>query len=162
MLTGRESKAVLSLYGIRTPREILAPSFEDAVVAANEIGYPVVLKAEAPDLVRKTEAGAIMLDVADEATLRRCFKRVLTNAWGAVPAFSVSGVLVQERINGNAEIAVRMSQAGEAAAIPQEFAWRFAELCHDLRDLVEEIEVDPVIVDAEGACAVDCVIVPAM
>jgi len=55
---------------------------------------------------------------------------------------------------------VRMTQAGDAPAVTPDFAWRFAELCRDLRDLVEEIEVSPVIVDAEGACAVDCVIVP--
>ena len=161
LLTGRESKAVLALYGIRTARETLAASFEEAVIAAEEIGYPVVLKAEAPGLVGKTEAGAIMLDVADEATLRRCFKRVLTNAWGAVPAFTVGGVLVQETVPGSTELSVRMHQEEHADAMPPEFLLRFSALCRDLGDLVQEIEVDPLIVDGDSACAVDCVIVPA-
>ena len=160
LVSGRESRAILGLYRIRTPLEELAPNFQDAVEAANEIRYPVVLKADAPDLFRRTEAGAIMLDVPDEVTLRRCFKRVLTNDWGAVPAFTVTGVLVQERVAGGGEVAVRMTQSSEPVETTPDFAWRFAELCRDLRDLVEEIEVNPVIVDAEGACAVDCVIVP--
>ena len=108
-LTERESKAVLALYGIRTTREILAADSEHAVAAAEEIGYPVALKAESPELLHKSDAGAIMLNVADEAGVRRLFKRVLTNAWAAVPAFSVNGVLVQEMIPGGTEVIVGMS-----------------------------------------------------
>jgi acetate---CoA ligase (ADP-forming) len=109
-LTERESKAILALYGIRTTREILAADSEHAVAAAAEIGYPVALKAESPELLHKTEAGAIMLNVADEDGVRRGFKRVLTNAWSAVPAFSVNGVLVQEMIPSGTEMIVGMSR----------------------------------------------------
>ena len=214
-LTERESKAVLALYGIRTTREILAADSEHAVAAAEEIGYPVALKAEAPDLLHKTEAGAILLNVADEAGVRRGFKRVLTNAWSAVPAFSVNGVLVQEMIPSGTEVIMGMSrdpQFGPVVAcglggifvetlkdvqllLPPltedevrraltrlrgypilqgtrgdspadldalvDVLLRFSELCQDLGDVVQEIDVNPLIVTSDAVCAVDCLIVPA-
>ena len=61
-------------------------------------------------LLHKSDAGAILLNVADEAALRRGFKRVLTNAWAAVPADSVNGVLVQEMIPSGTEVIVGMSR----------------------------------------------------
>src|SRR5689334_18715321 len=84
-LTERESKAILALYGIPVTREILAPSFEAAVEAAQKIGYPVAVKAESPLLQDKSEAGAVMLDIADEVGLKRGFKRTLAGAWATVP-----------------------------------------------------------------------------
>jgi len=106
-LTERESKAILALYGIPTTREILVPDFEAAVGAAEQIGYPVALKVESPELLHKTEAGAVLLNV-DEAGLRRSFKRVLANAWANVPFSSIHGILVQEMVSPGTEVIVGM------------------------------------------------------
>ncbi|MFN8634950.1 MAG: acetate--CoA ligase family protein [Chloroflexota bacterium] len=97
-LSEREGKAILALYGIRTPRELLAGSSEDAVLAAEQIGYPVTLKAESPYLIHTSETGTIIPDVADVTMLRSRFKRALTNAWSWSPADSVVGVLIQETV----------------------------------------------------------------
>jgi acetyltransferase len=105
-LSEREGKAILALYGIRTPREILAGSSEDAVVAAAQIGYPVTLKAESPYLIHTSETGTIIPDVSDEQTLRSRFKRALTNAWTWSPADSVVGVLIQEPAPSGTEVIV--------------------------------------------------------
>jgi hypothetical protein len=204
-LTEREGKAILSLYGIRTTREILAGDSEHAVAAAEQIGYPVALKAESPLLLHKHDAGAVILNVTDETMLRSRFKRALTNAWSAVPSDSVTGVLVQEMIAPGTEVIVGMTrdrqfgpviavglggvfvetlkdvqllvpplsenEIREALArlrgaglidIPTmvDVLLRFSELCLDLGDLVQEIDVNPLIL-GQGACAVDCLIVPA-
>jgi len=206
-LTERESKAILALYGIRTTREILAGDSEHAVAAAEEIGYPVALKAESPLLLHKSEAGAVILNVTDETMLRSRFKRVLTNAWSAVPSDSVTGVLVQEMIAPGTEVIVGMTldrqfgpviavglggifvetlkdvqllippiseaEARQALArlrgsslidVPTivDILLRFSELCLDLGDLVQEIDLNPLILAeaGQGACAVDCLIVP--
>src|SRR5581483_7910928 len=97
------------LYDIRTTREILAPSFEDAVEAARQIGYPVALEAESSALLHRSEAGAVMLGIADDAALKRGFKRALANAWATVPWDSIDGILVQEMIAPGTEIVIRMT-----------------------------------------------------
>jgi len=206
-LTEREGKIILALYGIRTTREILAADSEHAVAAAEQIGYPVALKAESPLLLHKSEAGAVILNVPDETTLRSRFKRVLTNAWSASPSDAVSGVLVQEMIAPGTEVIIGMtrdpqfgpiiacglggifvetlkdvqllvppiSEAEAREALTRlrgsalfdhtaivDVLLRFSELCLDLGDLVQEIDVNPLIVAeaGQGACAVDCLIVP--
>jgi succinyl-CoA synthetase beta subunit len=217
-LTERESKAVLALYGIRTTREILAPSFERAVEAAEKIGYPVAVKAESPELLHKSDAGAVILDISDEVALKRGFKRTLAAAWATVPWASITGILVQEMIAPGTEVIVGMTNdpqsgpvvscglSGDDATAPKDeqvlvspfsegearaalerlrgyplvlggdsgkpadvdalvdVLLRFSELCQDLRGVVHEIAVNPLIVaeSGGGACAVDCSIVPAM
>jgi acyl-CoA synthetase (NDP forming) len=206
-MTEREGKVILALYGIRTTREILAADSEHAVAAAEQIGYPVALKAESPLLLHKHDAGAVILNVTDETMLRSRFKRALTNAWSAVPSDSVTGVLVQEMVPPGTEVIVGMSrdpQFGPIVAcglggvfvetlkdvqllVPPiseadarraldrlhgsqlfdhdaivDVLLRFSELCLDVGDLVQEIDVNPLIVAeaGQGACAVDCLIVP--
>jgi hypothetical protein len=51
-------------------RECIATDEDDAAAAAEAIGYPVIVKADAPDLLHKTEAAAVRLDVRDPTTLR--------------------------------------------------------------------------------------------
>ncbi|HYU21269.1 MAG TPA: acetate--CoA ligase family protein [Chloroflexota bacterium] len=109
-MTERESKQVLALYGIRTTRERLATSADEALAAAGEIGYPVALKAESADLLHKTEAGALLLDVRDAEALADGFERVLANARGAAPKAELRGVLVQEMAQPGVEVILGMSQ----------------------------------------------------
>ena len=59
--TKSQSKDLLRAYGIATPTEIAAHSADDAVKAAKEIGYPVVLKAVSAKLLHKSDAGAVAL-----------------------------------------------------------------------------------------------------
>jgi succinyl-CoA synthetase beta subunit len=64
---------VLQACGVPFCREETAASPEEAVAAAGRIGYPVVVKADAPGLTHKTEAGGVRLDVRDAAAvLRAC------------------------------------------------------------------------------------------
>jgi acyl-CoA synthetase (NDP forming) len=63
-------KKLLSAAGIRVPDGDLAGTADEAAAVAKRIGYPVVLKAQAAALSHKTEAGGVMLNIADEASLR--------------------------------------------------------------------------------------------
>ncbi len=96
MLGEREAKAILGKYGIRSAPERLAKSADEAVKAAQELGYPVVLKADG-DIEHKTEAGAVKLDLRDEAALRA--------ACAAMTA-AKNGFLVQSMVKGGVELVV--------------------------------------------------------
>jgi acetate---CoA ligase (ADP-forming) len=95
-LTERESKEILALYGIPVTREILARSADDAVGAADVLGWPVALKVESPDLLHKTDAGAVLLNVEDADALQEGYEQILENARAAQPNATIHGVLVQE------------------------------------------------------------------
>jgi acetate---CoA ligase (ADP-forming) len=105
-LTERESKTVLSLYGIPTVREISADSVESAIAAAAQLGYPLALKVESPDIVHKTEAGVVALDVRGIDDLRAAFHRVVANARDAAPQGRINGVLLQPMVPAGIEVVV--------------------------------------------------------
>jgi acyl-CoA synthetase (NDP forming) len=108
--TERESKAFLAAHGIAVTREALARDAAAAAQAAAEIGYPVVLKIESPDLPHKTEAGAVRIGLADAAAVEAAFDEMMTAARRHAPAARLEGVLVQEMISGGIELIAGLSR----------------------------------------------------
>ncbi len=94
-LTERESKAILDLYGVPTVREVCVDSADAAVAAAASLGFPLAVKVESPDIVHKTEAGAVALGVRSSAELRAAYDRVVANARAHAPQADIRGVLLQ-------------------------------------------------------------------
>lgn len=103
-LSESESKAVLAAWGVGVTRETLATSEDAAVGAAAAIGYPVVLKIDSPDILHKTEAGAVRLGLEDADAVRRAYREVLAAARAYAPGAKVNGVLVQEMASGGTEV----------------------------------------------------------
>jgi acetyl coenzyme A synthetase (ADP forming)-like protein len=93
---------VLDLYGIPLAHWRMAGSRDEALAAAREIGYPVVLKAVAPDLVHKSDVGAVQVDLRDEAELAGALDRTSASVEGA--GHHIEGWLVQEMARGGHEV----------------------------------------------------------
>jgi acyl-CoA synthetase (NDP forming) len=215
-LVEREAKRLLQLYDIPTTREELVTNVDDAVAAARDIGYPVVLKIESPDIAHKTEARGVLLGIDSESAVRAGFQQVLDNVRAYNPGAQINGVLVQQMVQGGRELILGMTQdpsfgpaiavglggifvevlkdvalgvpplsprmsrdmldrlrgreilAGTRGAEPADveavvaILGRFSRLCLDLRDEVSEIDINPLLVfdQGQGACVVDCLIVP--
>jgi acyl-CoA synthetase (NDP forming) len=105
-LTEREAKAVLGLYGVPVVGERLAQSADDAVSAAEALGYPVVLKVDSEDLPHKTEAGVIRLNLRNADEVRTGYAAVMANAGKVSPPPRINGVLVQPMVPEGIEIVV--------------------------------------------------------
>jgi acyl-CoA synthetase (NDP forming) len=95
VLTEHGSKALLARYGVPLPPEALAKSEDEAVAAAAKIGGAVALKVQSPDILHKTEAGAVILGASGDAAVREGYRTVLSRARAAHPNAHVEGVLVQ-------------------------------------------------------------------
>jgi len=94
-----ESKQVLAAYGIPVTQEKTAGSLMEAVTAANDIGYPIAMKASGPDILHKTEHNLVRLGLMDDAQLDQAYQSIVADN-----ALNVSEVLVQEMIPGNREL----------------------------------------------------------
>ncbi|OGP61021.1 MAG: hypothetical protein A2V67_11415 [Deltaproteobacteria bacterium RBG_13_61_14] len=109
-MTEHEAKVLLREYGIGVTEERPCASAEAAVAAAREIGFPVVLKVDSPDILHKTDAGAVRLNLADEAAVRQAYDQVTANAKKHKPSARISGVLVQEMVAGGTEVIIGVSR----------------------------------------------------
>jgi acetate---CoA ligase (ADP-forming) subunit beta len=98
-----ESKQLLYRYGIPVTREQESSDLEAALQAADEIGYPVALKASGEGLLHKTEAGLARLHLKNAAELREAYTAITAD-----PA--VSKVLVQEMIKGERELVAGLTR----------------------------------------------------
>jgi acetyl-CoA synthetase (ADP-forming) len=98
-----ESARLLAGFGIPTAKGILAQNLEEVRKAAEEIGYPVVLKVCSPEVSHKTESGLVAVDLRNEADLELAFQRISASS----PAKG-GGFLVQEMIKGGRELVIGM------------------------------------------------------
>ena len=105
-LSERESKALLSAYGLPVPAEHLARSADEAVAHARAIGGAVALKVESPDIAHKTEAGALRLGLTTEQDVREAYAQVVDAAQRYKSDARISGVLVQEMVPAGVEMMI--------------------------------------------------------
>ncbi len=103
-LTEAESKAVLKQYGVPVVEEKIAATLEEAVAAAEEIRFPVVLKGLGAKLTHKTERGLVRLNLKDAGDVRRAAKQVAASA-GA----DLEGYLIQPMLSGRREFVAGLS-----------------------------------------------------
>jgi acetyltransferase len=108
-LSESESKQLLAAWGVTSAREQLANSVEEAVAAAERLGFPVALKVDSPDILHKTEAGIVRLNLGDVAQVRTAYAEILASAKAYAPQAGITGVSVQEMVGDGVEVIVGVS-----------------------------------------------------
>lgn len=104
-LSEHESKELLRRYDIPVTREIETADEKEILTAVNKIGYPLVMKACAPDLSHKTERGLVRVDIRNEEEALSAFREMMEEVKddGAT-------VLVQEMVKGSRELVVGLTR----------------------------------------------------
>lgn len=95
MLSEWESKTILAQFGITVPQGRLALCVDEAVRIAEEIGFPVVLKAQAAALPHKSDAGGVILGVDSDVAVREAWSTLHCNVHRTRPEITLEGVLVE-------------------------------------------------------------------
>lgn len=140
------SKEIMAQHGIAFPRFVLAQSVEDAVQAADRLGYPVVLKAQSPLLPHKSDAGGVIVGLKDRDALVDGWHRLHANIAAARPDLTLDGILVE----GMAERGVEMIVGARndphwGPTILVGFGGVAAELLHDVQLLPADLGRDAII-----------------
>jgi len=105
-----EGQILLQSCGVATAAAKLAKSADEAVAAAEALGYPVVLKIESPDILHKTEAKGVALNLKDAAAVRTAFERLVANAKTYKADARIAGVLVQAMAQGDVELVIGLKR----------------------------------------------------
>jgi len=110
VLTEIESKQVLAAAGIPVAEATLAASAEEAVKAAAEAGFPVVLKIVSPDVTHKSDVGGVKIGLEDEAAVRAAYDDIIAAVKDRQPKARIEGVAVQAMARPGTEVIVGMSK----------------------------------------------------
>jgi acetate---CoA ligase (ADP-forming) len=109
-LSETEVMRILEAYGIPVAPYAVANNVDEALDAANRIGYPVVLKLLTPKLTHKSDVGAVAVGIRDADALRQRFERMMTEVPenAGISVDDIDGVLVQKMVGGGKETIVGM------------------------------------------------------
>lgn len=162
-LSEYQSKQLLKDYGIPVTREELAQSADEAATIAARLGYPVVLKACSPELMHKSEAGAVEIGLKNEAEVRAAYGRLVGTA-----SEPLEGILVQQMIRGNRELVLGLSRdaqfgpcvmfglGGVLTEIINDTVFRVAPLeMMDAREMMQELKAKAILDPFRGQAAAD-------
>ncbi len=103
-LTEIEAKQVFTLYGLPVTATVLAHSEDEAAALANKVGYPVVMKIVSPEILHKSDAGGVKVNIKDEAAARDAYRTILANAKAYNASANIHGVAVQEMAPWGTEV----------------------------------------------------------
>ena len=168
-LTPPQCKAVCDAYGIPLPSEGLARSADEARAVADGIGYPVVMKIVSPDILHKTEAGGVVVGVADGDAAAAAYEAIVAGARAYKPEARVDGVQVQQMVTGDAQEVivgavtdpsfgklVAFGLGGVLVEVLKDITFRLAPAtADDARSMLDGIQAAEVLDGVRGSEAVD-------
>ncbi len=105
-----DSKEILEAYGFVTPKGSVATTAEQAANAARQLGFPVVLKIWSPDILHKSDIGAVKLALNNEQDVIDAFDLMMYRIPKKRPDANILGVLVQQMCGGGKEVILGMSR----------------------------------------------------
>jgi acetyltransferase len=105
-----EAMEIINTYGISTPPLQFAATAEEAVRKTEEMGYPVVMKIESPQILHKTDIGGVKLDISSSDEVRTSFYELIGRAHIFNPRATILGVNVQKMIPSGREMIIGMNR----------------------------------------------------
>lgn len=168
VLTEYESKEVLSKWGVPVAETKLAADKLEAVDAARDLKYPVVIKIASPDITHKSDAGAVRIGLTSEIEVRQAFEDTVANARAYDDSADIRGVVVQKYLPDAQEVIVGVTQdqsfgstvmfglGGIWVEVLEDVSFRLAPVSEeDAEEMIEEIGGYPILSGARGEGPVD-------
>ena len=105
-LLEEEGQEVLKAYGLPLPESALAKTEEEAIKIANKIGYPVVMKIASPQIIHKSDAGGVKVNLTNDNEIKKVFKTIVANAKKYNKDAEIKGILIVEMVKGGKELII--------------------------------------------------------
>ena len=163
-----EARDVLEAYGFHLTRSGLAKTADEAVELASAIGYPVVMKVASPDILHKSDIGAVKLNVADATQVRDNFELITYRATRYMPDADIWGITVQAMAPKGKEVIIGVTMdpqfgpvimfglGGIYVEVVKDVVFRVAPLTHlDATEMVQSIRSFPLLKGVRGEKPVD-------
>jgi len=166
-IIGNDALEILAAYGIPVAPYSYAFSPKEAVAAAHEVGYPVVLKLNTPKILHKTEAKAVRVDIRSDKELRDQFNDLKKNV-GPLKSNEKFSVVIQEMVSGGVETVMGMTHdpafgplimfglGGIFVEIMKDVAFRIMPLSDErAEEMIHSLKSYPLLTGFRGSDPVD-------
>ena len=166
--TDSEVHDVLNAYGFTLPKSSFARTSEEAVDAAMEIGYPVVMKILSPQIVHKSDIGGVRVNLNSKQEVEKVFFEITTHLRNIMPAAQIYGVMIQEMVHGGKEIIMGITKdpqfghmimfglGGIYVEVLKDIAFRITPLSReDAHEMIRETKTFPLLRGVRGEAEAD-------
>jgi acetyltransferase len=164
-----EAKGLLAEHGIAVPEEWLVRREDElAEIAQCTQGKPLAMKVVSKDILHKSDAGGVKLNLVGEAPLRDAFQAIQSNAQAYDPNAQIEGVLVTPMAEKGVEVIIGMLRdpifgpvlmfglGGIFVEVLEDVAFRSLPLTlHDAQSMVDQLKAQKVLAGVRGAAGVD-------
>ena len=158
-----EGREILDAYGFPLPNSAIAATEDEAVDAANKIGYPIVMKIASPQIVHKSDAGGVKVNLTNDDEVRNGFKTIMENAKKYDSNAVIKGVLIVEMVKGGKEMiigsklepgmgpVVMLGMGGIYVEILKDVTFRLAPLTNqEANDMISSIKTKKLLDGVRG------------
>jgi acetyl coenzyme A synthetase (ADP forming)-like protein len=163
-----EAREILRAYGFRLPESRMARTTKEALKAASEIGYPIVMKIASPDVLHKSDMGGVRVKLENDAMVEKAFFDITSNIQVRQPEARILGVMVQEMIPQGREVILGITRdiqfgpmimfglGGIYVEVLKDVAFRIAPLSVESADaMIHEIRSFPLLRGVRGEAPAD-------
>jgi acetate---CoA ligase (ADP-forming) len=163
VLLADEGAAVMRAANITMPQSNVALSINEAVKIAAEIGYPVAMKVVSKDILHKSDAGGVMLDLDNEKEVVVAYEAIMHNCRKYKPDAVIEGIAVAEMVKKGVELIVGARRdpafgpvvmcglGGIYVEIMKDISFRALPMNRDIAlSMLEEIRSYPLLLGARG------------
>lgn len=165
-----EAKNLVQKAGIPVVETVLARSKTEAEAAARRLGFPVVLKVVSPEVVHKSDAGGVRLNVNSADQVRGAFDEIMASVRANQPGANLIGVSVQKMARAGVEVIIGMSTdpdfgpvlmfglGGVLVELLKDVSFRIAPITRqDATEMIREIKGYALLKGYRGADPVDLI-----
>lgn len=162
-LTEPEAKSLFACYGLPVTKSLLAKTEEEAVQQAQEIGFPIVMKIVSPDILHKSDAGGVRVNLKDAESVRTAFRSIQENARKYKADADIHGILVCEMAPFGSEVicgsvndptfgpTVMFGLGGVFVEVLKDVTFRVAPICPECAmTMFPEIRCYPILEGVRG------------
>jgi acyl-CoA synthetase (NDP forming) len=153
-----EAKTICMEYAIPVTAFKLAKTELEAATLAEQIGFPVVLKIVSPEIIHKSDAGGVMVNLKDAIEVQDAYRKILENAKKYNSKARINGVLVQEMAPQSTEVivgAIKDPQFGQTlmfglggifVELLKDVTFRIAPITRqDAEEMITEVKAYPLL-----------------
>ena len=158
-----EAKDLCSYYDLPVTKITVEKTEEKIVESAKRIGFPIVLKIVSPQILHKSDAGGVLIDIKNETEVREGYQKIIKNIQAFDPSAEITGILIQEMAPWGTEVIVGSTKdptfgatlmfglGGIFVEILKDVSFRLAPITKsDAKEMIQEIKAYKILEGVRG------------